>query len=59
MKNIYKLVNLETSGGLVEILLMTSADGTVSTVPMVAGNADYEAYLNPVEHLTEIIPATE
>ena len=27
---------------------------TVLTLPMVAGNADYEAYLNPVEHLTEI-----
>jgi hypothetical protein len=31
---------------------------TILTIPMVAGNADYEAYLNKdkqqVEHLTEI-----
>lgn len=36
-------------------LEMTTPDGVVSFVPMVAGNADYEAYLNPVEHLTEIV----
>jgi hypothetical protein len=35
------------------------SDGAI--IPMVLGNADYEAYLNPdkVEHLTEIIPADE
>lgn len=35
-------------------LEMTDDDGTIRFVPMVAGNADYEAYLNPdkVEHLT-------
>jgi hypothetical protein len=37
-----------------DYLEMTTADGTITVVPMVAGNADYEAYLNPVEHLTEI-----
>ena len=39
-----------------DYLEMTTADGTITVVPMVAGNADYEAYLNPLEHLTEIIP---
>ena len=43
----------------VDYLEMTSADGTISIVPMVAGNADYENYLNPVEHLTQIVPANE
>jgi hypothetical protein len=42
-----------------DYLEMTTPDGVVSFVPMVAGNADYEAYLNPVEHLTEIVPADE
>jgi len=30
-----------------DYLEMTAPDGVVSFVPMVAGNADYEAYLNP------------
>ena len=30
-----------------DYLEMTTSDGVVSFVPMVAGNADYEAYLNP------------
>ena len=47
MKNTYKLKNIETSDGIVEILEMTDSNGVVSTVPMVAGNADYEAYLSP------------
>lgn len=42
-----------------DYLEMTTPDGVVSFVPMVAGNADYEAYLNPVEHLTEIVPSNE
>lgn len=49
MKNTYE-VKTDIFG--VDYLEMTTADGTVSIVPMVAGNADYEAYLNPVEHLT-------
>jgi len=32
-----------------DYLEMTTTDGVVSVVPMVAGNSDYEAYLNPVE----------
>jgi len=31
----------------IEYLEMISPEGVVSFVPMVAGNADYEAYLNP------------
>ena len=30
-----------------DYLEMTTPDGVVSFVPMVAGNSDYEAYLNP------------
>ncbi len=30
-----------------DYLEMTTPDGVVSFVPMVEGNADYEAYLNP------------
>lgn len=41
----------------IDYLEMTSADGTVSIVPMFEGNSDYQAYLNPVEHLTEIVPS--
>lgn len=54
MENTYELKTIETSNGLIEILVMTSADGTVATVPMVAGNADYEAYLNPVKNDNEL-----
>ena len=36
------------------IVIRTSEDGEVACIPMVAGNSDYENYLNPVEHLTEI-----
>ena len=43
------------------IVIRTDENGEVTFIPMVAGNSDYEAYLNPdkVEHLTEIIPADE
>ena len=30
-----------------EILKRTDETGVISWIPMVAGNADYEAYLNP------------
>lgn len=58
MKNTYEI---KTDAYGVDYLEMTTPDGVVSFVPMVAGNSDYEAYLNPdkVEHLTEIIPADE
>ena len=29
-------------------------DGTITIIPMDEANSDYQAYLNPVEHLTEI-----
>ena len=52
---------LKTNVAGEDYLEMTTPEGLVSFVPMVAGNADYEAYLNPdkVEHLTEIVPANE
>jgi hypothetical protein len=44
MKNTYKI---KTDIYGVDYLEMTTPQGVVSFVPMVAGNADYEAYLNP------------
>ena len=39
-------------------LMRENDDESVSFIPMVEENADYQAYLNPdkVEHLTEIVP---
>lgn len=56
MKNTYKVKTIELQENTTQILEMTDENGVISCVPMVAGNADYEAYLNPVEHLTEIVP---
>ena len=44
MKNTYEL---KTDIFGEDYLEMTTTDGVVSFVPMVVGNADYEAYLNP------------
>lgn len=33
----------------------TDDDGKVWAIPMDETNSDYQAYLNPVEHLTEIV----
>jgi hypothetical protein len=41
------VIKQDASGN--DYLEMTAPDGVVSFVPMVAGNADYEAYLNPEE----------
>lgn len=30
--------------------------GSVIVIPIDPANSDYQAYLNPVEHLTEILP---
>jgi hypothetical protein len=49
MKNTYQLKNIETASGTIEILEMTSPDGTVSTVPMDESNLDYQRYLNPID----------
>ena len=32
----------------------TDPDGTIWWIPIDEANSDYQAYLNPVEHLTEI-----
>jgi hypothetical protein len=41
-----------------KVIKQTDEDGLIAWIPMVAGNADYEAYFNKdkpqVEHLTEI-----
>jgi hypothetical protein len=58
MKNTFQLKTIETSSGPIEILEMISPDGTISTVPMVEGNSDYQRYLNPeAEQSTPILPA--
>ena len=44
MKNTYEK---KTDGFGVNYLEMTTPDGVVSFVPMVAGNADSDSYLNP------------
>ena len=49
----YEVIELEHEN---KVLKRTNLDGTISWIPMVAGNSDYEAYLNPVEHFTEIVP---
>jgi hypothetical protein len=52
--NTYKIK--KTIDGI-DYLEMIDLDGTISSVPMVAGNADYEAYLNPqAEQSTPILP---
>ena len=43
-----------------DYLEMTTPNGVVSFVPMVAGNADYEAYLNQqAEQSTTMIPGND
>ena len=49
-----KTYELKTYEDGTQALQMTDENGQVWGVPMVAGNSDYENYLNPVEHLTEI-----
>jgi hypothetical protein len=53
----YELKTRELFEGSVEILEMTDANGVISTVPMVAENADYQRYLNPeAEQFTPNLP---
>jgi hypothetical protein len=40
--------------GVVTTIKRTDADGVISWIPADPANSDYQAYLNPVEHLTEI-----
>jgi hypothetical protein len=44
MKYTYEIV---TNGLGEEALKRTDSEGVISWIPMVAGNSDYEAYLNP------------
>lgn len=39
-----------------EYIERTNEDGSISVIPKDESNSDYQAYLNPVEHLTEIPP---
>jgi hypothetical protein len=56
MKNTYELKTIETPVGSIEVLEMTSPDGTISTVPLDEGNSDYQRYLNPeAEQSTPIL----
>ena len=41
------------------IIQRENEDGSLTFIPTDQANSDYQAYLNPVEHLTEIIPADE
>lgn len=43
----------------VDFIKRTNEDNSVTFIPVDEANSDYQAYLNPVEHLTEIIPADE
>ena len=36
-----------------EVIKRTDADGKIWWIPTDPANSDYQAYLNPVEHLTE------
>jgi hypothetical protein len=51
MKPIYEEVTNELGATLIK---RTDADGKVWWIPVDETNSDYQAYLNPVEHLTEI-----
>ena len=42
-----------------ESIKRTDDNGEISFIPIDLSNSDYQAYLNPVEHLTEIVPADE
>ena len=46
----YELIELEKG---LQILKRVNADETVSWIPVDETNSDYQAYLNPVEHLTD------
>ena len=35
-------------------IIRTNEDGSIWFIPVDEANSDYQAYLNPVEHLTEI-----
>ena len=43
-----------TNADGIQFIVRDNADGTETWIPCVETNSDYQAYLNPVEHLTEI-----
>ena len=55
-KPIYEEVITELGNTMIK---RTDEDGKVWWIPTDPANSDYQAYLNPMEHLTEIIPADE
>jgi hypothetical protein len=52
----YEIVEQENGN---KVIKRTDDDGKIWWIPTDPANSDYQAYLNPVEHLTEIIPADE
>ena len=42
-----------------DCVFRTDEDGKTWSIPKDPANSDYQAYLNPVEHLTEIPTADE
>ena len=56
MKSIYEEVTSPTG---TDFIKRTDEDGSIHLIPIDPSNSDYQAYLNPMEHLTEIIPADE
>ena len=51
----YKEVTTSTGATIIQY----EEDGVLYSIPVDPANSDYQAYLNPVEHLTEIVPADE
>jgi len=49
---VYTYEEIEERGEI--IIKRTDENGAVAWIPTDQGNSDYQAYLNPVEHLTEI-----
>ena len=41
----------------IETIVRENEDGSISYIPVDPANSDYQAYLNPVELSTEIIPS--
>ena len=50
MKYTYEVITNDLS----KVLKRTDENGVECWIPIDPSNSDYQAYLNPVEHLTEI-----
>ena len=55
----YEVIKGDPATNGADYVKRTDADGQIWIIPTDEANSDYQAYLNPVEHLTEIIPADE